>query len=170
MQTRRVILGLTATFLVLASGCTVKPLHSNAGLNAGLTKTVSIESVDTRVEQQVRNRLIFLVNGGDAQPSAPEYIANLQVSSSTAGILSARNTRDDSDNSASRVTLTGVMQLSTSDGEIVGEYKRTAIALLDRSTQQFANARAEIDAQNRAASELAETFRAILVSKIPSGN
>ncbi|WP_051540844.1 hypothetical protein [Ahrensia sp. 13_GOM-1096m] len=167
MKTRRVILGLTATLLIMASGCTVKPLHSNTGL--GLTKSVSIESVNSRVAQQVRNRLIFLVNGGESQPASPEYIARLTVSSSTAGILTARNTSNDSDNSASRVTLTGTLQLSTSDGEIVGNYKRTAIALLDTSTQQFANTRAQIDAQDRAAVELAETFRAILISKIPAG-
>ncbi|MEM5502026.1 hypothetical protein WNY59_10535 [Ahrensia kielensis] len=167
MKTRRVILGLTATLLIMASGCTVKPLHSNAGF--GLTKSVSIESVNSRVAQQVRNRLIFLVNGGESQPASPEYIARLTVSSSTAGILTARNTSNDSDNSASRVTLTGTLQLSTSDGEIVGNYKRTAIALLDTSTQQFANTRAQIDAQDRAAVELAETFRAILISKIPAG-
>jgi LPS-assembly lipoprotein len=170
MHSRRVILGLTATLLILASGCTVRPLHSSAGLNAGLTKSVSIQSVDTRVEQQVRNRLLFLLNGGERQPAAPDYIAQLTVSSSTSGILKTRNTNDDSDNSASRVTLRGVLSLSSSDGEIIGTYRRSAIALFDRSTQQFANARAEIDAQNRAADELAETFRAILLTKIPAGN
>lgn len=170
MHSRRVILGLTATLLILASGCTVRPLHSSAGLNTGLTKSVSIQSVDTRVEQQVRNRLLFLLNGGERQPAAPDYIVRLDISSSTAGILTTQNTRDDSDNSAARVTLSGYMELLDSDGKTIDAYQRTAIALFDFSTQQFANSRAKIDAQNRAADELAETFRAILLTKIPAGS
>ena len=64
----------------------MRPLYSDAGLEtsgvlattAGL-KSISIDPVNTRYGQQVRNNLIFYFNGGAGQPEDPKYRMKLIV-------------------------------------------------------------------------------------------
>ena len=84
-----VALGLVAALAVL-SACTVRPLYSNAPVRAGSSATMSdelssiaIKPVTTREAQEVRNRLIFLFQGGKAQPATPAYSLDLTVVSRT---------------------------------------------------------------------------------------
>ena len=75
--------------LLGASACTVQPLYSdNPVANGAVTgsiasdlSTISVKPVTTRVGQEVRNQLIFLLHGGQAEPAKPRYTLVLAVGS-----------------------------------------------------------------------------------------
>ncbi len=85
---RRAFLLALAPTLALGA-CTIQPLYGSApsgvAVATGLTH-VSIEEVDTRVAQQVRNRLIFLLYGGAGEPTGPLYDMKLTVTSSESAL------------------------------------------------------------------------------------
>jgi len=71
---------LTAALAVLSS-CQFEPLygnHSVSGGSSGQLSSVTVGDVDTRVAQQVRNHLLFMLNGGNA-PVETKYKAVLRV-------------------------------------------------------------------------------------------
>lgn len=150
-------------FLLLGTaGCTVKPLYSGTGT----VQNVSVTEADTRVGQQVRNRLLFLLNGSGATPSNPEYEAKITVSSSAAGVLKATTDIPESPSiSLSRMDVSGTLTITKiGKTETLASYRRVKSASYDQSTQGFANNRARIDAEDRAAAELAEEFNILVTS------
>ena len=78
------------SFVALA-GCQVKPLYSEGpqGKPAKALASIEISDADDRVEQEVRNALIFLTSGGAGEPARPEYKMALNVTSMP-GTRSAR--------------------------------------------------------------------------------
>ncbi len=160
MIARRNLLGMAGTLLLFASSCTVQPLLSQNSISSTANIGVSIEPVETRVAQQVRNRLIFLLNGGPSEPVDPIYTATLSVGTQARGLLNVQPDPNDSDTSAVSLTLIGTLVLNSSDEDQPGiKFDGRALASFDQSTQIFANSRAFIDAENRAAAELAEQLR-----------
>ena len=157
---------LVAIFGALA-GCQVRPLYSEGASGAPAQKLASIEisDADTRVAQEVRNRLIFLVGGGAGEPVNPQYKLALNVTSKIVGVLYEKDEADTAD--AGRATVTADYNLSRADtGETVRSGKRSAVALVDFPDQEFAKLRAKRDAENRAARELAEIIRADLAAAL----
>ena len=79
-ETRRPAL-LVVAALMLAS-CQVRPLYapeaSEAGAPARLA-AVQIKPVTTREAQQVRNQLVFLLNGGAGEPDQAPHAVNAVV-------------------------------------------------------------------------------------------
>lgn len=151
------------------AGCTVQPLHSSGTSTSSPVNDVAIEPVDTRLEQQVRNRLIFLLNGGEAEPTAPRYIATLEVTSNTSNLVEAERAAGDVDTTLASTTISGTLSLTdTSTGSVNKTFTREARVSYDKSTQLFANSRAEIDAENRAAVLLAEELRNLILAYIKS--
>lgn len=155
-----------ALALTVVSGCTVRPLYSSAtssvgnvpGEDAGLG-AIAINPVKTRYGQEVRNHLIFLFNGGAGQPGGAKYAMDLQVASIT---QSAAVIQIDKENrpTAGTLRMTGtyvVKDLVT--GEVVVQGKREVSSSYDQPRQQFASLRARLDAENRAARELAELLK-----------
>jgi LPS-assembly lipoprotein len=70
---------------------------------------------------------------------------------------------NDNEPSAGTVTLTADYVLTRkADGEVVATGRRQVSASFDRARQEFATLRAERDAQDRAARELAELLRLAL--------
>ena len=69
------LVALTAALGALA-GCQVRPLYSEGASGAPAQKLASIQisDADTRVAQEVRNRLIFLVGGG-----AGDLLADVRI-------------------------------------------------------------------------------------------
>lgn len=140
------------------AGCQVRPLYStDAGTEAKLA-SVSISEADDRVEQQVRNDLVFLFTGGGGESQSAAYHLEMDVNVRTIGVLTdvvkdrAR---------AGRVTVSADYNLTKADtGETLASGKRSAIAMVDFPTQEFAKLRAIRDAENRGARELAELIRA----------
>lgn len=165
---RKPSLAVAATMLVLltASACTVQPLNAvkpGASVTAATSYSVEIREVDNRVGQQVRNHLIFALNGG-SQLAADIYSLDILVSARTLNISIVTSTKAPT---ASQVTVIAIYTLKEIDGqETIATGTRQAIASYDRTSQSFANQRAEIDAENRAAREVAEQLRLLIAATL----
>lgn len=153
------------TFVALA-GCQVKPLYSEGpqGKPAKALASIEISDADDRVEQEVRNALVFLTSGGAGEPANPEYRMALNVTSEVMGVLYDQ----ESDTAAAgRVIVRADYNLTRADsGETVRSGNRSAVALVDFPEQEFAKVRATRDAEKRAATELAEIIRADIAAAL----
>ena len=158
--------------LALASACTVKPLYSNPasdGAQAGVTadlSSIAIKPVEQRYAQQVRNHLIFLFNRGAGQPSAAAYTLTLVVTAihQSAAVVQVG---DDNEPTAGTVTLTGHYSLAvTTSGEVVASGRRQIMSSYDVPRQEFAAYRARLNAEDRAARELAELLNLAIAQKL----
>ncbi|MDR6755879.1 LPS-assembly lipoprotein [Mycoplana sp. BE70] len=149
-------IGLLA--LTVTAGCQVRPLHSTGSAGAGAAASVSVSEADDRVEQRVRNELIFLLGGGAGEPTAAAYHLELSVASRAVDVLVSSS---DDVARAGRIVMTADYNLTRSDsGETIRSGRRQVVALVDFPVQEFAKLRAIRDAENRAARELAELLRA----------
>jgi LPS-assembly lipoprotein len=153
---------LAATML---AGCTVQPLYgsgagpSASGQSAALP-AIGVDPVNTRQAQQVRNHLVFLFNGGAAEPANPAFRVKLSVSQRTvASATVQRTTLAEREPTAGRVIMNATYELIDGEGAVAARGTRQAIASFDQPVQQFAAERAERDAEDRAARELAEILR-----------
>lgn len=150
--------------LSLAAGCTVRPLLGTQPGPTGLESatdlsSVAIEPVETRFAQEVRNQLIFLFRGGQAEAANPRYRLDLAVSRSVTSAVQIQH-GNENEPTAGTVTLTGGYRLAdAATGEILAHGQRDVSAAFDRPRQEFAVLRAQRDAEDRAARELAELIR-----------
>lgn len=159
---RRIATLAVVALLPLAAACTVKPLYSNpsaggtqAGVSADL-QSISIKPVNRRDAQQVRNHLIFLFNRGAGQPASAAYTMTLDVESRhrSGGILQIG---EDNETTVGTVTMTAKYSLaSVSSGEVIATGRRQITSQYDEPRQEFAVYRARLEAEDRAARELAE--------------
>ncbi|GGA95333.1 hypothetical protein GCM10011491_24550 [Brucella endophytica] len=153
-----------------ASGCTVQPLYSGGGAGSAIggsvqpgmrdkLASIEIEPATTRYGQEVRNKLIFLFSGGAGEPATPAYRLSLGVTSFTTSAVSV-DVGDSTDRtgrpSAGTVQVSSNYVLRDTAGKQIATGRRAVSASFDRPRQEFANLRAERDAQDRAAQELAE--------------
>jgi LPS-assembly lipoprotein len=160
---RRVSLAAGIALAALASACTVRPLYSNAPLSAGSTvsaqaelASIAIKPVNTRYAQQVRNNLIFAFTGGGARTATPAYSLDLRVSESLESAANVQVATDVDQPTAGTVRLTSNYLLTDiKTGAVVARGNRTMSASYDKPQQEFASYRAQLDAENRAARELA---------------
>lgn len=160
--------------LPLASACTVKPLYSNpssgkpqGAVTADLS-SIAIKPVGQRYAQQVRNHLIFLFGRGAGQPSAPAYTLTLVVTAvhQSGAVVQVG---DDNEPTAGTVTMTADYSLTaTSSGEVIASGRRAISSQYDVPRQEFAAYRARLDAENRAARELAELLNLSIAQKLSS--
>jgi LPS-assembly lipoprotein len=141
----------SAAFL---SACQVRPLYSESSGVVEKLSSVGFSEAGSRVEQQVRNRLIFLASRGAGEAVNPQYLVEIHATSAVADTLLAES----SDTSkAGRVTVNVSYTLrATADNHVIKAGSRQATALVDFSEQEFAKQRAIRDAQNRAADQTAE--------------
>lgn len=165
---RRAVAGLALlASLVLASACTVRPLYSDGPVSAGVQAgtatqlaSINIKPVKTRHGQEVRNHLIFLFNGGAGQPATAPYSMDLAVVERNESLLYARVTTRDNEPTAGKMTLTATYVITDiTTGKQVAKGTRGIASDYDRPRQEFARVRAERDAENRAARELAELLQ-----------
>ncbi|WP_411036246.1 LPS assembly lipoprotein LptE [Shinella sp. BYT-45] len=146
------------------AGCQVRPLYSTPSGTEGKIASVSISEAGDRVEQQVRNDLIFLFTGGAGEPQNATYHLEMDVSVRVVGVLNDVSTDT---MRAGRVIVSADYNLTQSDsGETLASGKRTAAAMVDFPAQEFAKLRAIRDAENRAAREVAELIRADVASAL----
>ncbi|ANT48889.1 LPS assembly lipoprotein LptE [Mesorhizobium amorphae] len=163
---RAALYGLVAS-AALVSACTVRPLYSNAPLTAGSTvgaaaelASISIKPVKTRYAQQVRNNLIFGLGQGAGEPASPVYTLDLGVSELVESAALVQIQTDEDEPTAGTVTLTANYVLTDAKtGTVIATGKRSVPSSFDRPTQEYASYRAQLDAENRAARELAELLR-----------
>lgn len=163
--TTAIVLGTSLVF----TACTVQPLyHGGANGEAQLNVSPSIRSklsgivIDEptdRFNQLVRNRLIFLLNGGAGEPSAPTYQLTLGTSYNirTAVQMDIGDSTDRTGRaSAGAIDGRSTYVLKDMTNKPLAKRTRTVSASFDRPRQEYANLQAEEDAKKRAAEELAE--------------
>ena len=162
---RRIALaGLIGSF-ALVSACTVRPLYSNAPLSTGVSAnaelaSIAIKPVKTRYAQQVRNNLIFGFGRGAGEPASPLYSLDLSVTEAVESSALVQVGTDEDEPTAGSVTLTANYTLTDmKTGAVITVGKRAITSSFDRPRQEFAAYRAQIDAENRAARELAEALQ-----------
>ncbi|NUS18834.1 MAG: hypothetical protein HOQ25_03470 [Mesorhizobium sp.] len=152
--------------LALVSACTVRPLYSSQPLSLGSQlspsaelASIAIKPVSTRYAQQVRNNLIFAFGQGSGEPASPAYTLDLGVTElvESAAIVQVQTEEDEP--TAGTVTLTANYVLRDTTGAVVAVGKRSIPSSFDRPLQEYGAYRAQIDAENRAARELADMLR-----------
>ncbi|MBZ9844929.1 MULTISPECIES: LPS assembly lipoprotein LptE [unclassified Mesorhizobium] len=165
LRGRLALCGMAAA-LALVSACTVRPLYSSQPLSPGSLSasaelgSISIKPVNTRYAQQVRNNLIFAFGQGSGEPASPAYTLDLGVTElvESAAIVQVQTQEDEP--TAGTVTLTANYVLrDTATNTVIAVGKRSIPSSFDRPRQEFAAYRAQIDAENRAARELADLLR-----------
>ena len=163
---RAALAGLIGS-LALVSACTVRPLYSNAPLSPGSNATanselasIAIKPVKTRYAQQVRNNLIFGFGRGAGEPASPLYSLDLTVTEAVDSAALVQVGTDEDEPTAGSVTLNASYALTDmKTGAVITVGKRAITSSFDRPRQEFASYRAQIDAENRAARELAEALQ-----------
>lgn len=153
---------VAATSIITA--CTVRPLYSNAPLSTASQvvpreelASIAIKPVNSRYAQQVRNNLIFAFTGGSGRTTTPAYSLDLGVSESIQSAASIQVSADEDVPTAGTVIMTASYTLTDAKtGQKISSGKRSIASSYDIPSQQFAAYRAERDAENRAARELAE--------------
>ena len=157
--------------LALASACTIRPFYSDVPLSSGVPlgtatqlATINIKQVNTRYGQEVRNHLIFMFNGAKGQQAAAPYQMDLAVAALNEAALLAHVTSKVDEPTAGMMTLTGTYAIiDIKTGKRIAGGKRSVSASHDWPRQEFAKLRAQRDAENRAARELAELLMLAIV-------
>lgn len=153
---------LAAAFI---GGCTVRPMLATSTGALGSQESVMLSSVNvapvrTRQAQEVRNHLIFLLHGGSTQPENAPYRLDLSVTQTVTSTVRVQVRRGLNEPTAGGVHMSGTYALvDTATGDVVARGGLEVTASFDRPLQEFAVVRAERDAENRAARELAEFIR-----------
>jgi LPS-assembly lipoprotein len=163
---RRTILSMLLAAAL--GGCTVAPLYapdaSGRSVSASLDSVV-VDPVDSRVGQELRNRLLFKLTGGGGA-SAPLYRLHMTVSSSeiALGVTPVQSSP------AYSVTVTATYELtSIATGMILLRATTRQSASYDRVNQVFANTRAKLDAEDRAAVLAADDIHLALATAAATG-
>lgn len=157
---RRAAFALIAIAPMFALGGCFTPLYAPdaTGVSSMATKlsAVTVDPIDSRIGVQLHNALIFNLTGGGA-PAAPVYALSVAVTSSVeSSIIDAETAKPQIDT----VRLTGNYTLKNiATGEIVLSGRQFALTTYDRGLQRFAAVRAQRDAENRAATVLAEQIK-----------
>lgn len=162
---RAVSLALLSALAIGVAGCTVRPLYSDAPVTAdGSTANAALSSVlirpaRTRDAQEVRNQLIFLFNGGKAQTSTPTYELELGVVTSREVSTILQTSSVNQPTSGAVTMFSNYVLFDAATQKPVASGRRQITSQYDIPNQEFAAYRAQRDAENRAARELAELVR-----------
>jgi LPS-assembly lipoprotein len=143
----------------LVSACTIQPVYApvaGAGSTAAALRGIAIDPVNDRVSQVVRNRLLFGLAGG-TNNTQPVYQMHLVVTDSEAA-LGIGATGASPTNSVTVGVTYEVTRIGTKD-VVVARNTVRASASYALVNQSFANTRAKIDAENRAATSAADEIR-----------
>lgn len=157
---------VAALLAVLLGACTVQPLYGPTPTGeavSGALERIAIDPVDTRVAQEVRNRLIFDL-GADKQSAAYRMKLTVTAAESPLGVTPVEAAPTYS------ITVSATYEIrSVASGEIVLRGTSRGIASFDRINQVYANTRARIDAENRAAALAATDIRIRLAAAAAKG-
>jgi LPS-assembly lipoprotein len=152
---------------VAVSGCQVHPLYADIGgpMIAGPREelaAIEVGSPKTRAEQVFRNELLFRLTGGGDELPAPRYSLRYLFSQSSSPLAIER---EEDLPGAVLVTLNATFILTdSSDGRTLLTGSTFAASSYDFSSQRFANVRAQRDAEDRAATTIAENINARLAA------
>ncbi len=150
--------------LVTLAGCQVRPLYAPTSVEAGPQADLPAIKIDwpgSRTEQTYRNALIFGLRGG-ADAANARFSLSFRMLVNEQGIVLERGT-----GTPNAYQLTGSVSFLLKDiasGESLFGAEVTATDSYTRSSQNFANTRAQIDAQDRLAKSLAQLTQARLAA------
>jgi LPS-assembly lipoprotein len=125
---------------------------------------IVVAPVDTRVAQELRNRLLFDLSG--APPSPPRYRLDMTVLTSelALGVTPVQTSP------AYSVTVTATYVVTAlATGQIAYRATTRQSASYDRGNQAFANERAKLDAETRAAILAADDIHLALAAAAAAG-
>lgn len=159
-------IGAALAAVLLLSGCQVRPLYSDASIAPQAAQSIGFGPAANRIEQTVRNRLVFLFGSGAGEAATPRYTVTVKIGGSATGYLLSSAT---SDTYPGRLVMSGTYFVTDSmTGETIHTSKQAIVSLMDYTKQQFANVRTIRDAEDRAANEIAERIRAEIMVHLDS--
>lgn len=147
---------------LLTAACNVRPVYGPNG-GYGIDKVssemsaIGIDPAEGRVSQELRNRLIFNFNHGRSIAEKRYQMSYTLAESDDAIAIEERS------GSPSSYRLTVIVKYRVTDpvaNTVVTAGTVRASASYDRSSQSFANIRANRDAENRAAKSAADEITA----------
>jgi LPS-assembly lipoprotein len=166
----RMASALAFSSLLALSGCQVRPLYATGPAAAGasvLSQPISVNEVTSRYAQEVRNHLIFLLNGGAGEPVNAAYRLELGVTKRVTTVAVVTPRTGESRGTAGSIVLSSNYVLSdAATGSQAATGSREVSASFDSPRQQFAKLRAERDAEDRAARELAESLKLAIAADL----
>jgi LPS-assembly lipoprotein len=115
--------------------------------------------VSTRYGQEVRNHLIFGLNGGAGQPANPLYSLDLGVTARASAAATIQRALEEEPTASMMTVASNYVLTDAKTGDVVARGRREVSSSYDVPRQAFAAMRAQRDAENRAARELAELLR-----------
>jgi LPS-assembly lipoprotein len=159
-----IAVGSALALALLIGACTVRPLYAPTSTEAGPQAdlpAIAVDASTTRPEQQYRNALLLSLRGGGDGTDA-RYKLAFRMTISTLGIAIERHT-----GVPNAYQLNGGVSFLLKDsatGESLFGASVTSTDSYTRSSQNFANTRANIDAEDRLAKTLAELTAARLAA------
>lgn len=150
---------LAAALASALAACTVQPVYMTiaSGPNVGADlSAIAIGDVSDRVGQELRNDLVFGFTGGSPPAASPRYTLSIQVATTELRLGFERD--DTAPAYLVEVRVTYELVEIGSNRTILRSVNR-GMASYDRSNQSFANVRARIDAENRAAQVAADDIQ-----------
>jgi LPS-assembly lipoprotein len=148
------LLAVAAVALAAQLGGGCRPMYGTTSLGASAPMelaSVSVSAIPGRVGQRIRNELLFRFTGG-SEPATPQYQLAVNYRESNAAVLVKRN----DDASGFVYSLDADYILKTSDGKTELMSGRShSRAAYDKNASTFSNVRAQVDAENRAARDVA---------------
>nr|WP_321455208.1 LPS assembly lipoprotein LptE [uncultured Cohaesibacter sp.] len=152
------------------SACQVRPLYSST-TSSGQTLATELSSVEiapakNRLQQEIRNNLIFAFTGG-GYPADSVYSLVLDTKKSSDDLTIESGTGLAK---TTRISLTVTYQLiRLADKSVLTKGSSFITTEFARSTQRFANDRAKLDAENRAAEQVANDIQLRLSAFFAAG-
>jgi LPS-assembly lipoprotein len=177
-ELRRVLWACVAIAGLGMGGCTsVRPLYGDyaapsgrtgAAGTGGLLARIAVPPIPNRDGVQLRNDLIFELTGGGAEPANPLYRLDVSVSSSQVQLAVQPGTGL---SLAAQLVMTARYTLvPLGGGPPITSGVLTTRVPFERGVQRFANVRAQRDAEDRAARELAGLIRNVLAATLARGS
>jgi LPS-assembly lipoprotein len=152
---------------VALSACTVQPLYGPTPAGETVTTALDrivIDPVETRIAQEVRNRLIFTLGNASQGNAAYRMKLTVTAAESALGVTPIETAPTYS------ITVAATYEVrSVASDEIVLRGTSRGLASFDRITQVYANTRARLDAENRAAVQAATDIQVRLASAAANG-
>lgn len=151
---------IVAAALAIA-GCQVRPLYLDQATGGPLSPVADLRSIvidppRNRTEQVLRNELLFLFRGDGGEADTPAYGLRTLVAANTDPVAVER---EEDLPAAILVTLNSTFILTDlRSDETLLTGSSIATASYDFSSQRFANVRAEQEALDRAARQMAENI------------
>ena len=156
---RRLALGAFALACVpMLAGCQFQPRYGTTADGRSLQqvmKSVDIAPIPGRVGQRLRNELIFGTTGG-GYAERPQYKLQIAIRESVTSILV--ETTGDAEGQLYNLDASFVL-LRAGDNVVLLKGESTSRAAYDKFEEIFANTRARIDAENRAARIVADGIK-----------